>query len=153
MEDLRDFMRKINFREWALTNLFSPFNPNKIIKRFKKRVDALFEKVQEILGMNKKMKKPIVKIYSNKKQLHTAYSSIYGKSYRCYDDHCSTQSSAPRAWYIYEYNTIYINVDDVHEGMMAHEMAHSIIDHFLHVRPPKATAEILGRYVERHLHR
>lgn len=152
MEDLRDFMRKITSGEWVLTNLFSPFNSNKMIERGKKRMDALFKKVQKILGMHKKMKKPIVKIYSNKKQFHASYSSNYGKSYRCYDDHCSTQSSAPRAWYIYEYNTIYINVDDVHEGMMAHEMAHAIIDQFLLVRPPKATAEILARYVESHLH-
>ena len=56
-----------------------------------------------------------------------------------------------RAWYVYELNTIYLNVDDVHEGMLAHEIAHSIIDHYLLVRPPKATAEILARYVDKHL--
>jgi hypothetical protein len=35
--------------------------------------------------------------------------------------------------------------------MLAHEMAHSIIDHYLRVRPPHATAEILARYVDGHL--
>jgi hypothetical protein len=30
-------------------------------------------------------------------------------------------------------------------------MAHSIIDNYLLVRPPKATAEILARYVDSHL--
>jgi len=56
-----------------------------------------------------------------------------------------------RAWYIYERNTIYLNVRDVNEGIVAHEMAHAIIDHYLLVRPPRATAEILARYVDEHL--
>jgi hypothetical protein len=41
-------------------------------------------------------------------------------------------------------NTIYLNVDDLHEELLAHEMAHAIIDHYLLVRPPPATAEILA---------
>ena len=36
-------------------------------------------------------------------------------------------------------------------GMLAHEMAHAIIDDFLQVRPPMASAEILARYVDAHL--
>jgi hypothetical protein len=39
----------------------------------------------------------------------------------------------------------------MHEGILAHEMAHAIIDQFLTVRPPSATAEILARYVDGHL--
>ena len=72
-------------------------------------------------------------------RLHEAYYTITGR------DCCI------RAWYIYESNTIYINADDVHEGILAHEMAHSIIDHYFSVRPPRATAEILARYVDKHL--
>ena len=37
------------------------------------------------------------------------------------------------------------------QGMLAHEMAHSIIDHYLTVRPPKRSAEILARFVDKHL--
>jgi hypothetical protein len=85
------------------------------------------------------LKKVTVNVYHNKKQLHAAYWRIYKKPCKL------------RAWYIYEYNTIYINVGDLHEGMLAHEMAHSIIDHYLTVRPPGATAEILARYVDSHL--
>jgi hypothetical protein len=35
--------------------------------------------------------------------------------------------------------------------MLAHEMAHCVIDHYLLIRPPMATAEILARYVDSHL--
>ena len=58
-----------------------------------------------------------------------------------------------RAWYIFEYNTIYLNVQDLHSEMFAHEMAHAIIDNYLAVRPPRATAEILARYVGKHLNK
>jgi hypothetical protein len=44
-----------------------------------------------------------------------------------------------------------VSVADLHEGMLAHEMAHAIIDHFFAVRPPSSTAEILARYVGKHL--
>ena len=57
-----------------------------------------------------------------------------------------------RAWYIYDLNTIFINVQDIDEGILTHKLAHHIIDHCLKVRPPKATAEILARYVDKHLY-
>ena len=57
-----------------------------------------------------------------------------------------------RGWYVYAYNTVYLNVQDVHEGMLAHELGHAIIDHYLEVRPPRATAEILARYVDKNLY-
>ena len=44
-----------------------------------------------------------------------------------------------------------IRVQDINEGILAHEMAHAIIDHFFDIRPPRATAEILARYVDKHL--
>jgi hypothetical protein len=103
------------------------------------KVNAIFEKVQEILDMRKKYKKVTVNIYDNSEGLKRAFREIYKTSSRL------------RAWYIYENNTIYLNVEDLHQGMLAHEMAHSIIDHYLKVRPPYASAEILARYVDSHL--
>jgi Zn-dependent peptidase ImmA (M78 family) len=110
-----------------------------MIDKLKKKVDALYERVQEILDMRKRIKKVTINIFQNKKQLRAAYQEIYKKPCKL------------RCWYIYEYNAIYINANDLHEGMLAHEMAHSIIDHYLTVRPPRATAEILARYVDSHL--
>ena len=141
LEDLKKFNQKVDYSpgEWGLKRLFSRSDSTKMIDKLKKKVDALYERVQEILDMRKRMKKVTVNVYHNKKQLHAAYWGIYKKPCKL------------RAWYIYEYNTIYINANDLHEGMLAHEMAHSIIDHYLTVRPPGATAEILARYVDSHL--
>jgi len=140
-EALKKFNNKVNYGQerWGLGRLFSTPSSDKVIDKIGKKVDILFERVQEILDMRKKMKKVTINIYDNKKQLHDAYSRIYKKSCRI------------RAWYRYRNNTVYINVDDLHEGMLAHELAHAIIDHYLLVRPPAASAEILARYVDRHL--
>ncbi len=104
-----------------------------------KKMDALYSRVAEILDMRRGMKKVAIRIYPGKKELHKAYGRIVGGVCRV------------RAWYIFTRNTIYVNADDVHEGMLAHEMAHAIIDHYFSVRPPRASAEILARYVDAHL--
>ncbi len=104
-----------------------------------KKMDALYARVAEILDMRRGMKKVNIEIYAGKKELHKAYTRIVGGVCRV------------RAWYLFSRNTIHINADDVHEGMLAHEMAHAIIDHYFSVRPPRASAEILARYVDAHL--
>ena len=102
------------------------------------KVDRLVEKVQLILDM----RKPIrinVRIHSNKKALHDTYFKLFRKRRKL------------RAWYIFERNTIYVNVKDLFSGMLAHEVAHAVIDNYMDARPPRATAEILARYVDGHL--
>ena len=90
--------------------------------------------------MRKYMRKVKIEIYADKKKMQAAYSQKF-----------KTQGHY-RAWYRFDQNTIYLQVKDMHEGMLAHEMAHAIIDNFLKVRPPRASAEILARYVDTHLH-
>ncbi len=139
--DLKKFNSKIKYRtdRLGLKGLFFSSGSKDIVSTVSNKVDALFEKAQQILDMRKKMKRITINVYKDKKQLHQAYQDIYRRPCRI------------RAWYEYRFNTVYISVDDVHEGMLAHEMAHGIIDHYLLVRPPSATAEILARYVDSHL--
>ena len=141
-EDLGKFDDSVDYSpgEWGITKFFSREKSDALPDRLKKKVDALYERAMEMLDMRKRLRKVTIDIYHDKKQLHAAYTRIYKK------DGCPY-----RAWYIYENNTIYVNANDLTEGMLAHEMAHSIIDHFLIIRPPEATAEILARYVDGHL--
>ncbi len=141
LKDLKDFNEKIDYSSGlsGMKELFSKKSSDDLTNRIQRKIDAVYERVQEILDMRKLMKKVIVNIYHNKKELHAAYYEIFKKPCRL------------RAWYIHEWNTIFVRADDIHEGMLAHEIAHSIIDHYLSVRPPKATAEILARYVDGHL--
>lgn len=139
-QDLRDFDKKIKYSvdyEFSLfTRAREPGNSN---ERLGMKVDSIYERAQEILDMRKSMKRVKINIYSSKDQLHDAYFRIFRKRGKL------------RAWYIFEHNTIYLTIEDVFAGMLAHEMAHSIIDHYLTVRPPPASAEILARYVDSHL--
>ncbi len=141
MDDLKRFNNKIRYKVKgsSLFGLFSSSDDKDIIDIVGKKVDALFERAQEILDMRKKMDKVTINAYHDKDQLHAAFERIYRKPCRI------------RAWYEFRYHTVFICIDDVHEGMLAHEMAHGIIDHYLKVRPPTATAEILARYVDTHL--
>lgn len=124
---------------WGLKGLFGFTGSENFSEALPKKMDALYERVQQILDMRKKMKKVSIHVYPNKEQLHAAFREIFNAP-------CPV-----RAWYAHEHNTIYLNAKDVHEGIVAHEMAHAVIDHYLLVRPPKATAEILARYVDAHL--
>lgn len=142
-EDLRTFNSSLEFGmdDWSLKRLFSEGSPDTLMEEVSRKVDALFERVQGILDMRKKIPKVTINIYPGREELNSVYHALF-------QSECNI-----RTWYLYEKNTIYLNVTDIHEGMLAHEMAHSIIDHFLLVRPPPASAEILARYVDTHLHK
>lgn len=139
-EDLKRFSQRINFSPGIRRVLFSFLHKKQDpAEEIKEKADAVFERVQEILDMRKRMKKIVINLYHDGSQLQRAYLSLYYRPCRI------------RAWYRYRSNTIYLNVKDLNEGMLAHEMAHAVIDHYMLVRPPRATAEILARYVDEHL--
>ncbi len=142
-DDLARFHKSINFSpsEMAGRAGTNPEIAAEDADSIAKKVDAVFERVQEILDMKKRFNPVNIHLYSNTDGLKKAYESLYS-------DECRL-----RAWYRFSNNTVYLNVRDVHEGMLAHELAHAIIDHFLAVRPPPQTAEILARYVDAHLER
>lgn len=140
---MQKFDKKVDYSpdRSGLKWLFAGNQAENAAENVTRKVDAIFERVQEILEMHKRSPhKVIVNLYADKSQLQGAYYQIYKKK------------TSKRAWYIFEYNTVYLNVGDLHAGMLAHELAHAIIDNFLSTRPPRATAEILARYVDKHLY-
>lgn len=142
LDDLAKFNKKVEYGpdNGGFHLLFLGMGEEKLLDTVSKKIDALYERTQEILDMQRRLKKVTINIYHDQEELHETYSKIYNEPCRI------------RAWYIFDKNTVYINVDDLHEGMLAHEIAHSIIDHYLLMSPPAASAEILARYVDSHLH-
>jgi hypothetical protein len=138
--DLRKFDKKIKPVKNAIG--FSSFSGGSAGSEgeLAAKMDTLFQKVQLLLDMRKPFTVD-VRIYPGKSALERAYFKIYKKN------------RSLRAWYIFEYNTVYVSVDDLFAGMLAHELAHAIVDNYLAVRPPRATAEILARYVDGHLNK
>ena len=141
MEDLGAFESSVDYGGGGFGGLFSSGpEGDDLLDAVAEKVDGIYERVQEILDMRGEIDKVTLRLYPDKAALARVYQGFTG-----------SPELRVRAWYIYERNTIYLNVEDVHEGMLAHEIAHAIIDHYLMVRPPRATAEILARYVDEHL--
>ncbi len=140
-EHIEEFNNKIEYEsgDWYLKKLVSGGGGFAMEDEVASKMDALFERVQELLDMKKNMEKVNINVYKNRQQLDGAYYSLYRKK------------GSLRAWYSFNRNTIFVNVEDLHEGMLAHELAHAVVDHYLQMRPPKATAEILARYVDKHI--
>lgn len=55
------------------------------------------------------------------------------------------------AYYSLSENTIYISASDARVGVLAHELAHAIVDFYFSVRPPYHIHELLAQSVEQHL--
>jgi hypothetical protein len=141
VDSLESFANSIDFGPGG--GLFSSFSSSDaagLNQGLKRKVDAVFRKAQEILDMPKRIARVTIELHPDTPSLHRRFRGLTGRQCRV------------RAWYIYEMNTVYLNAEDIHEGILAHELAHAIIDNYLSVRPPRATAEILARYVDAHLH-
>lgn len=138
-DELAAFAGNIDFGPDLRRGFFSRPRARDLHETARNKVDALFRRVQEILDMSGKMKKITIHCFADRQALDAAFTAIYGRE------------NQVRAWYRYKNNAIYLNVKDLHEGMLAHEMAHAIINHYLVIKPPSATAEILARYVATHL--
>ena len=140
-DDLSRFHKNIDFDSGqGAGGLFAKQSAEEDQAHLIAKLDALYEKVQRILDMRKPNPEKVrVQVHSDKEELAAMFQRVFKRP------------GFARAWYVYEYNTVYMNVADVHEGMLAHELAHAIIDHFMSVRPPRATAEILATYVDKHL--
>lgn len=139
--DLKAFDKEIKFKADGSSLFFSKKSVGTDKhEKLAAKLDVLFEKVMLILDMQIPIKVKI-NVYSTKNELQDAYFKIYKKK------------GGMRAWYIFQYNTIYVTVKDLTAGMLAHECAHAVVDKFFDVRPPRATAEILARYVDAHLNK
>ena len=106
-----------------------------------RKFDQLFAKVQKILDMYPRRMKLEVRVYKTQAQLDDAYAEIFGNFNR----------QRMISFYIHKYQTIYTTQQAIRQGVLAHEMAHAVVDHYFLIRPPESVREILSQYVEMHL--
>jgi hypothetical protein len=55
------------------------------------------------------------------------------------------------AFYNNKTKSIYVSIDNVSDGVFAHEVAHAIINQYFSSSPPSKTQEILTQYVDKYL--
>lgn len=58
---------------------------------------------------------------------------------------------SPVAFYSHSNGTVHITVERLNAGILAHEVAHAVINSYFDSPPPAKTQEILSRYVDAHL--
>jgi len=104
-------------------------------------VDQMFQRVQIILEMPKPDLKININLYRNQDELSEVFAAISGKP---------TQSPA---FYSAQTNTIYVHIERISPGILAHEMAHAVIAHYFIISPPEKIAEILCQYVDKEVSR
>ena len=104
-----------------------------------RRLDKLYNRVQDVLDMHPKTPKIKIKIFKDRDELNDEFVKIFGKE------------GDFKSFYVYKYNTIYTSESDIEDSVIIHEIAHAIIDHYFSVIPPKTVGEILAAYVDTHL--
>lgn len=112
-----------------------------IEKRIIARLESILMRTKQILAMNPSFMEIKIKVFRNRDELSQEYFRNFG----------SIQQY--KSFYIHGLGTIYASMQDISDSVIAHEMAHAVIDNYFKVIPPEKIAELLTTYVDSHLER
>ncbi len=103
------------------------------------KVDVLVERVETVLDMFPRELKFRILLLPSREDVQKIFRGRYGRG------------SDYVAYYSPREKTVYISVDDVRIGILAHELAHVVLDNYFVVPPPEKIHEVLAQFVELHL--
>lgn len=103
------------------------------------KADIIIEKVQVVLDMFPNNYHIRLVLLPDDEDVARVYKQKYGKSV----DHI--------AYYSLSEKTIYISADDTRLRVLAHEIGHSVVDHYFQVRPPYNIHELMAQFAEKHV--
>src|SRR3989338_1238086 len=98
------------------------------------RIEFLFNRVKDILDMRPRIEKINIRIFGDRGELNDVYFKIFGAK------------EDIKSFYVHKYRTIYISERDISDSIVAHEMAHAVVDHYFEVIPPQKVSEVLASY-------
>lgn len=136
-ELLRDFNHAVSLG--SLNHLLRSRKSITADDEIKNKIDVLIERIQTVLDMRPRELKFRIVLLPTDTEVQKVYRSKYG-----------TQADFI-AFYSQREKTIYLSVSDIRLGVLAHELAHMIIDHYFGVPPPVKIHEVLAQFVEEHL--
>src|SRR3989338_8338970 len=117
--------RRLGRRALFTSGIYKPNPVSAPPQKVAYRMDMLLERVEEMLDMYPNLGRINVKIFKDRKELNAEYSKIFGV-------HADYKS-----FYIHKYSTIYASETDISDSVMAHEMAHAVIDNYFSGLPPE----------------
>ncbi len=103
------------------------------------KLDIIIEKVQIVLDMFPDYYHVRVVLLPDDADVSRVYKKKYGKRV----NHI--------AYYSLSEKTIYVSVDDTNLRVVAHELGHSVVDHYFKVRPPYNIHELMAQFAEKHV--
>lgn len=103
------------------------------------KADIIIEKVQVVLDMFPNNYHIRLVLLPDDEDVARVYQQKYGKRV----DHI--------AYYSLSEKTIYISADDTRLRVLAHEIGHSVVDHYFQVRPPYNIHELMAQFAEKHV--
>jgi hypothetical protein len=103
------------------------------------KMDVIVERVEAILEMFPRELKFTIVLLSTDEEVQKVYREKYGRRV----DYIAFYSPRDK--------TVYISVNDIRLGVLAHELGHVIIDRYYGIPTPVNIHEILAQYVESHL--
>lgn len=134
---------RLDFLDKKQVNIFQstlPKGKDSLYNQLEAKIETILKKVQFLLDMHPRKRVHFtIQIYSNQKELDQYYSSQYGIG------------ESLLAFYDAEDDAVYLSLKDINERILAHEMAHMVIDKSFHVKLPMRVQEILAQYVDMHL--
>ncbi len=136
-EQLRKFNKEVSLGSlsYLLRNRKSITSDDEV----RNKIDVLVERVESVLDMFPRDLKFRIVLLSTDTEVQRVYKNKYGASV----DYISFYSPRDK--------TVYISVDDIRIGVLAHELAHVILDFYFGVSPPTKIHELLAQFVETHL--
>ncbi len=103
------------------------------------KFDLIFYKVQELLDMRPKDLRVDVRIYRDQDNLDKIYMEIFDAQNKFI------------AFYVFKINTLFSCEEKISANVLAHEIAHCVVDHYFSVIPPTKVAEMIAQYADAHL--
>lgn len=104
-----------------------------------RQVDLIVTEVRKHLDMYPSDLRFNIRIYSTYVEIEAVYMTF------------AASGKPPIAFYSHRTRSIYVSNENVTDGVLAHEIAHAVINFYFVTPPPSKMQEILAQYVDRHL--
>jgi len=103
------------------------------------RIDIIYERARQILDMPPRKSNTAIRIFKTREKLHEEYARLTGRAGNI------------KAFHVYDCGVILTSEDDISDSVMAHEIAHMIIDGYYNGIPSTKISEMLASYVDMHI--
>lgn len=137
--NLKKVLGRLNLRGLPSYNNLPAYTLTGIEAKVAYRLDVIFMRVRDILGMYPDKAEVKIKLYKNRRNINAEL---------CY---LNQADASCKSFYIHRLGTIYVSEQDITDSVIAHEMTHAVVDNYFSTTPPGKMAEILATNVDIHL--